>query len=270
VTQPIAAALLERISWRLAFPLFGSAGVAWAVAWVLWFRDDPADHPSVNRAEIERIGAEPPAPHRGVPWAALVRSRGMLALCAMYFGAIYGWYFYLTWLPTYLLRARGFDLGGVGWLAALPLLAIAAGSLAGGAASDWLARRLGPRAGLRAPALVGLPLAAAAIAAAAATPDGRTAAWCLAAAAGLAALGVAPAWAVCLAIGGRHAGVVSGAMNTFGNLGGVASPLVVGWFLGARGSFEAPLYTVAALYLVAAACWLAVDPLAPIGARAEP
>jgi hypothetical protein len=59
-------------------------------------------------------------------------------------------------------------------------------------------------------------------------------------------------------------------MNTFGNLGGVASPLVVGWFLGAWGSFEAPLYTVAALYLVAAACWLAVDPLAPIEARAEP
>ena len=37
----------------------------------------------------------------------------------MYFCAIYGWYFYLTWLPTYLLRARGFDLRQAGWLAAL-------------------------------------------------------------------------------------------------------------------------------------------------------
>jgi ACS family glucarate transporter-like MFS transporter len=91
-----------------------------------------------------------------------------------------------------------------------------------------------------------------------------TAAYCLAAAAGLAALGVAPAWAVCLAVGGRHAGVVSGTMNTFGNLGGVMSPLVVGWCLEAWGSWEAPLYTVAALYVLAALCWLGIDPLARI------
>jgi hypothetical protein len=39
-------------------------------------------------------------------------------------------------------------------------------------------------------------------------------------AAGFASLGVAPAWAVCLEIGGKHAGLVTGAMNTFGNLGG--------------------------------------------------
>jgi MFS family permease len=178
----------------------------------------------------------------------------------MYFGAIYGWYFYLTWLPTYLLRARGFDLHAVGWLAALPLLGVAAGSLAGGALSDLLARRLGLRAGLRLPGLVGLPLAALAIVGAIRTGDPRTAAYCLAAAAGLAALGVAPAWAVCLAMGGRHAGVVSGAMNTFGNLGGVASPIVVGWCLQWWDSWETPLVTVALLYVFAAVCWLGIDP----------
>ena len=182
-----------------------------------------------------------------------------MALCAMYFGAIYGWYFYLTWLPTYLLRARGFDLSTVGWLAALPLIGIASGSLLGGLLADWLTRRHGPRVGLRTPGVIGLPLAALAIVAAVLTGDGRTSAFCLAAAAGLAALGVAPGWSVCLAIGGRNAGVVSGAMNTFGNLGGVMSPLVVGWCLTLWGSWEAPLYTVAALYLFAAFCWTRVD-----------
>ena len=81
----------------------------------------------------------------------------------MYAGAIYGWYFYLTWLPTYLLRARGFDLKQVGWLAALPLVAIGVGVLAGGWVSDALARRFGARA-RRIPGLVGLPLAALAVA----------------------------------------------------------------------------------------------------------
>ena len=270
LTQPLVVALLERMSWRRAFPIFGAVGVVWAAAWWTWFRDDPREHRGVNAAELARIGGDPPTPHPRVPWARIARSPVMWAVCAMYFGAIYGWYFYLTWLPTYLLRARGFELASLGWLAALPLLAIAAGSLLGGALSDLLARRFGARAGLRAPGLAGLPLAAGAIAWAVATPDAHTAAYALAAAAGLAALGVAPAWAVCLSIGGRHAGVVSGAMNTFGNLGGVMSPLVVGWCLEAWGSWQLPLVTVAVLYLVAAACWLAIDPSAEVTGDAHP
>jgi predicted MFS family arabinose efflux permease len=191
----------------------------------------------------------------------------MLALCAMYFGAIYGWYFYITWLPTYLFEGRGFDLASVGWLAALPLLAIAAGSLVGGTLSDLLARRFGLRTALRAPGLLGLPLAALAVVGAVWTPDARTAAFFLAGAAGLAALGVAPAWSVCLALGGRHAGVVSGAMNTFGNLGGALSPIVMGAALQRLGSWDLGLYSVAALYLAAALCWLAIDPERPIEPR---
>jgi MFS family permease len=263
-TQPLVVALLERISWRHAFPIFGSVGVVWAAAWLWWFRDEPRQHRGVNAAELALIGGEPPAPHPRVPWAKLAGSRGMIALCAMYFGAIYGWYFYITWLPTYLLRGRGFDFQAMGWLASLPLLAIAAGSVVGGSLSDLLVRRFGLRAGLRAPGLVGLPLAGLCVLAAIATPDGRSAALLLAGAAGCAALGIAPAWSVCLAIGGRHAGVVSGAMNTFGNLGGALSPVVMGAVLERFGSWDLSLYSVAALYGLAALCWLGIDPASPI------
>ena len=68
------------------------------------------------------------------------------------------------------------------------------------------------------------------------------------------------AWAVSLEIAGIHAGVVSGAMNMCGNLGGTLSPLVIGAALERWGSWEAPLVSVAVLYGVAAACWLAIDP----------
>ncbi len=263
-TQPLVVALLQRVSWRLAFPIFGSLGVVYAIAWFAWFRDDPHDHGSVNAAELAVIGTDPATTHPAVPWSRLLRSRNLMALCAMYFGAIYGWYFYLTWLPTYLLRARGFDLSAVGWLAALPLLGIATGSLVGGLLADILSRRFGTRVGLRTPGVLGLPLAAVAIVAAVTAQDPRTSAYCLAAAAGLAALGVAPAWSVCLAIGGRHAGVVSGTMNTFGNLGGVTSPIVVGLCLTWWSSWEAPLYSVAGFYVFAALCWLGVDPNEPL------
>lgn len=263
-TQPLVVALLTRIQWRHTFMIFGLVGVAWAAAWAWWFRDDPHAHERVNADELRVIGHDPaPAPGR-VPWRALLRARSLVALWLMYGFAIYGWYFYITWLPTYLLRARGFDLGQVGWLAALPLLSIAAGVLAGGWASDALGRRADARRARRTPGLIGLPLAALAIVGAIVTPTPTTAALLLAAAAGLAALGVSPAWAVCLEIGGRHAGVVSGSMNTFGNLGGALSPIVVGWCLQRWGSWHASLATVAVGYGLAAVCWLAIDPTQPI------
>lgn len=259
-TQPMVVALLEVMHWRRTFALFAVVGLVWAAAWAWWFRDDPHSHPGVNRAELRAIGGDPPRAHVAVPWMRLARSRSLWTLCLMYFSAIYGWYFYITWLPTYLLRARGFALGTVGWLAALPLLGIAAGVLAGGWLSDVLVRRWGLRAGRRAPGVVGLPLAAAAVLGALNTGSASAAALLFAAAAGLAAMGVGPAWAVCLEIGGVHAGVVSGAMNTFGNLGGALSPVVIGLCLERWGGWTASLSTVAGFYVLAAACWLAVDP----------
>jgi MFS family permease len=263
-TQPLVVWLLEAVHWRHTFPIFGAVGVVWAAVWFWWFRDDPHHHDGVNDAELRMIGTEPPLPHARVPWVQLRRHRSLLALYVMYFGAIYGWYFYITWLPTYLLRVRGFDLAQVGWLAALPLLSIAAGVLIGGWLSDWLAHRWSVRLGRRAPGLVGLPLAALAILGALLTPAPLTAALLLAAAAGLAALGVSPAWAVCLEVGRRHAGVVSGAMNTFGNLGGALSPVVVGLSLQYAGSWTLPLVSVAAGYAVAAVCWGMIDPADPM------
>lgn len=263
-TQPLVVWLLGLVHWRHTFPIFGLVGLVWAVGWFWWFRDDPHRHAGVNAAELRIIGSDPPVPHTAVPWVGMLRDRSMRALCLMYFGAIYGWYFYITWLPTYLLRARGFDLTQVGWLSALPLVSIAAGVLAGGWVSDVLAHRWGLRAGRRTPGLIGLPLAALAVAGALLSATPLTAALLLAAAAGLAALGVSPAWAVCLEIGGRHAGVVSGGMNTFGNLGGTLSPVVVGLCLQMWSSWTVPLITVAVCYVIAAVCWLGIDPAEPI------
>ena len=81
-----------------------------------------------------------------------------------------------------------------------------------------------------------------------AEPDPLHAALLLAAAAGLAGLGIAPAWALCLEIGGPHAGVVTGAMNMFGNLGGTLSPVIVGLSVDRLGSWNAPLFSIAALF----------------------
>jgi MFS family permease len=260
ISQPIVGAMLERFDWRGAFAAFGVLGAAWASSWFWWMRDDPRQHAAVNAAEIAEIGPPAHEQHPAVPWAHFLRSRNLIAVCGMYFSAIYGWYFFMTWLPQYLSRARGFELAQSKWLAALPWLAIAAGCFFGGLISDALIRARGRAFGLRAPGIVGLPIAAGMIVGAILTPSAALATAFLTAAAGFAALGIASAWATCLAIGGRHGGVVSGAMNMFGNLGGAICPIVFGKSLQHFGSWNLPLASVAVLYLVSGLMWWAVDP----------
>jgi MFS transporter, ACS family, glucarate transporter len=258
-TMKLVVWLLGLVTWRIAFAMFGVVGFVWAGVWWWFFRDDPGSHPRVNDAELRVIGNPSEEHPSAVPWNLIFRSRSLLTLCFMYLAAIYGWYFYLTWLPTYLKEARGFDLTRAGTLSSLPLLGIAAGVWGGGFASDRLARRYGSRA-RRLPGVVGFPVAAAATLGAATTPNADSAAWLLTAAAGFGAMGVAPAWAVCLEIGGKHAGVISGAMNMFGNLGGTLSPILVGMCVKRLSSWSLALETVAAFYVAAALLWLLVDP----------
>src|SRR5258706_12704691 len=48
LSAPIALLIVSRRGWRASFVLFGAIGVLWAGARFAWYRDRPADHPSVN------------------------------------------------------------------------------------------------------------------------------------------------------------------------------------------------------------------------------
>jgi MFS family permease len=68
------------------------------------------------------------------------------------------------------------------------------------------------------------------------------------------------AWGTCIDLGGRHAGTLSAAMNTSGQVGGVLCPIIVGLSVQWFGSWSAPLYLAAALYVAGAICWAGIDP----------
>jgi len=81
-TTAIVTVLLAQMSWRIILVVFGCVGFIWVIAWLRWFRDEPADHPAVNEAEFALIVADRPveAPHpRGWPfWSRLLRQRNVL------------------------------------------------------------------------------------------------------------------------------------------------------------------------------------------------
>jgi ACS family glucarate transporter-like MFS transporter len=266
LTQKLVVWLLDRMSWRWSFPLFGAVGIVWAGAWFFWFRD----HPS-QKAPLETPGAQTksgstlPRERSSVPWGSLVSSVRVWLLCLVYFGVIYGWYFYLTWMPDYLRRAHGFGADQAASFSAFPLIAMALAVAAGGYLTDALCRRWGLSRGRKLCGLVSLPVATVLVLVAAFWAQGTAAAVLLALAAGCASLSVASAWAASVDLGGSHSGVVSGAMNMFGNLGGALSPVVFGHCVQRWGSahpwaaWHVPILTTAVCYLLSWVCWIFLD-----------
>jgi nitrate/nitrite transporter NarK len=244
-------------------------GFVWAVAWFLWFRDEPADHPSVSGSERQLIesGRAPDHPHRldSATIGRILSDRNVVALCLMYFTQAYGFYFNITWLPTYLKEARGFSATELGVLAGLPLILSAAADLVGGLTTDRATRWLGLRAGRSGIGGAALLLAGLCLIAGTAAEQNRLAAVLIALAGAADSFLLGAAWSTCLDIAGPHAGFVTGAMNTAGQIGAFLSPIILPYFLEQReADWATPLYIAGSLYLAGAVCWLFIDPRRPI------
>lgn len=267
VAPGLVVLLMQWLGWRKVFTVFAGLGVAWALVWVVWYRNTPQEHPAVSRDELEEIRRNQPlTPARSlsIDWSALLGNRNLWAICIMYAGYTYGLYFYLTWLPTYLLKARGVSLSTLGFWAGLPLLFGAASNVAGGAISDSIARRAGLRWGRCLPAGMGLFLSSLLLLLSLALKNPVQALIAMVASFACADVILGPAWATCLDIGKEQAGTVTGFMNSFGQVGGFISPLVVGWIVGRWGSWNFPLLLTAACYMISACMWLVINPEMPL------
>jgi nitrate/nitrite transporter NarK len=264
LTPLLVTAMLGHMSWRLLFVIFGSVGFVWAAFWRYWFRDEPAQHASVRANELAWIekgrtidtGRFP----GGTPWKALLANRTTLLICAMYFTQSYGFNFYVTWLPTYLKNVRGFVSLRLGLFAGLPLVFSVLATLLGGIATDRLTRRFGLRIGRATVGAASLLAAGGCLIAGTSTASPEASAVLIALGGAASNFLLPAAWGSCVDLGGRHAGTLSGAMNTCGQFGGFLSPMIVGLCVQWFGSWSAPLYLMAALYGMGAVCWAWIDP----------
>jgi sugar phosphate permease len=262
LTPPLAVAIIAAWSWRAAFVVFGAVGLVWAAVWFAYYRDTPSEHAAVNAAERDLIRSALGAPSRtsrSVPWRAILSSRTLWTLAAMYACYNYCLAVYIDWLPKYLSEHRGFDLKAMGFYASLPLLAGTAGDLLGGWLSDVVARRSGDlKFARRVVAVAGFAIAAAAMLPAAFAADRIACVWysCVALFGLEATVGVS--WAVPLDIGGDYAGSVSAVMNMCGNMAAAVSTMVLPYIVRGYG-WEMPFVVTAGLSTIAAALFLRID-----------
>lgn len=233
-------------SWRTAFFIAGIATLA--MAWLAWryLRDDPAIHPGVNAAELARINE---GRNTSVAQAAKAGAQGLgiarRSLAGILLGrASWAMVFFglLTWGPSYLAQARGFDIKGIGAATFVIFLCGAAGSLVGGFLCDLLVRK-GVRRGLAAKGLLScsglVALLAFLLLPQATDPYAAVALLSLTA---FFLMWGSLYWSFpALLAAPARVGLIGGVMNLAGSLGGIAVPILVGLLLQHLGGYPAVL-----------------------------
>jgi ACS family glucarate transporter-like MFS transporter len=257
-TPPLALAGIALFGWRWAFVAFAALGVIWCAFFFFWFKDDPAQHLGVNAAERELLEASRVLTRhrdqdRKQGWVSLLLTLQVFFLVLQYFCFSFVWYFYVTWLPTYLREARGQTAGHAAALSVLPLLFGGFGSLATGLAPARLPRRAIAFCGFLGTAIL--------LAVFTHVQAVLPAMLCMGVASFCSDLTMPISWNACVEIGGAYTATVAAAMNMLGNLAGFVAPVVGGLILQRTGGNWNPLiYLMAGAATVSALCWLYLDP----------
>ncbi len=275
---PVLVYLILKIpglTWHGAFYLFGAVGLGWAVAWWMWYRDDPQTDPKVNTAEraILAENAHLTGGHGNVPWSRFLSSPTTWLIWVQYWCFSFAWYFYITWFPTYL-KIMYPDMNPA-WRATVtgfPLFMAGIGSFCTARATSFLVRKTGSLARTRKlMAGNGFALAAFFMLVPTQLSDAVMVIGALGVASFLCDFVIPVSWGTCIDVGGRFSGTYSGAMNMMGNLGGAAGSYVVGDILyRSGGNWNIAFYLSSASFIVGALCWIFIDPVTSMDEQPVP
>jgi ACS family D-galactonate transporter-like MFS transporter len=253
---PLLFLIVAAFGWRALFIIAGIVGVVFAFIWLKIYRE-PGDHPTVNEAEINYIRsggglavASRPTPFSFSSMAILLRHRQILGASLGQFAGNSTLVFFLTWFPTYLATERQMEWLQVGIFAVVPYIAASIGVLIGGQVSDALLERTGSaNIGRKLPIISGLLLSSTIVIAN--YVDSNVAVIAIMSLAffgqGMVNLG----WTLITDVAPKELiGLTGGIFNLCANLAGIATPMVIGFVVGATGSFFGGLAYIAVVALI--------------------
>ncbi|MBB5159055.1 MFS transporter [Saccharopolyspora phatthalungensis] len=260
IAPPITTALLLAFGWELMFVLIGALGIIGVLGWLLVY-SKPEKHRRLSREELTYIrenqrtgGAEETSSAEvGRQWLRLFRYPTIWAMIIGGFCLQYVFWFYITWLPSYLESAQHFSLKAAGLLSALPYIAGGIAVIIGGRFSDALVKR-GMRAmdARRRTIAGGSLLTAIALAATAMSSGPAMAVTLLTVGMFTYSLTTASYWALATDVvqTSTMVGSVGSIQNFGGFLGGAFAPIATGIIVDRLGGFVPALIISAALLLV--------------------
>lgn len=244
----IGGLLVKSYGWRALFIGVGVGSLFWLLPWLIFMpndRDRREQRRFVGPGMLEILS-------RREVWGT---SLGMFALG-------YVWVFLLTWLPSYLIKERGYSMEQMAVFGSLPFLGMAVATLTGGWVSDqWIARGGSPTFVRKTFAVTGLLLCGGLMLPVSFVGSPSLSLGLLIAASISLGLFTSNVWAITQTLSGAEAaGKWTGIQNFIGNLGGVVSPIVAGVVVEKTGVFFLAFAAAAGILVLGAMCYLLLVP----------
>jgi MFS family permease len=241
--------LFLRYGWSRMFMIVGIVSLVFLLPWLLAVpRSMEGSSPRAERIQWRTV-------------KMLLRTRAVWGVSLGYFGFLYLFYIYTTWLPTYLSKERGLSTADIAWMASIPFLISLAAGPATGFIVDWLIGRRYSQTVVRKSAIaIGLLLGAAIIPAAFA-PDATIAAILFVTALAGQSISAVNMLALPSAIAPTgHAGFIGAFQQMLGSVGGIASPIVTGILYDKERDFKMAIVCAGAMLLIAAVGFILIVP----------
>ncbi|KJV45083.1 thiamine biosynthesis protein ThiF [Pantoea sp. BL1] len=255
---PLLSLFVSKWGWEMSFYISGAVGIVFGIYWLIRYRD-PQHSTQVNQGELEIIrqgggyGSEVKGANTRVNWPEvrfILRQRTTWGLFIAQFAASSTLYFFLTWFIVYLEKGLHLSIDKAGIGAMFPYLMAMAGVLCGGTLSDLLLKRGRSRTFARKLPVMSGMLLTCSIALVNFFRDQPVIAIGILSIAFFANAFSNLGWVVCSDVIPRHLiGTIGGFLNIFGNLSGIASPIIIGIILQRTQNFQYAMWYIAAVAL---------------------
>ncbi|ASS99735.1 MULTISPECIES: MFS transporter [Geobacillus] len=260
---PVLASLLNVYGWPAIFYVAGGMGI---ILTFVWFKliHDPKRHPLANQKELEYIeqgGALVDASEQKSPikWSharLLLTNRQMIGIYIAQFSLNTIVWFFLTWLPTYLVQEKHLSILKAGFVTSLTYAAAFLGGILAGYWSDSMLKRGKSLAVARkTPIIIGFLLSSCILLA---NYTNSPALIVLILCVSFFAKGMAGlTWTLVGDMSPKEIiGLSAGIFNTSGNLAGIVTPIVVGFILEHTHSFSYALLFIGVVLLIGALSYM--------------
>lgn len=267
IAPSIAVAMIGAWGWHSVFFIFGGLGFVIVPLVAYLVKNSPEEDKDITKEElnyiksgqIEVATATTDGSSEGL--ASILKNRNICLLALTYFGFMCAFFGLLTWLPSYLVKARGFEMVKMGIFSGLPFLALGIAQPIGG----WLSDKV--FIGKRKMQAIIVNLAAGPVLYAVVAAETETAAMGFLVCAGfLVGMAFGPLWAMPMeSVKRKHVGMATGVMNAGGSIGGILSPIIIGYLVGMSGYNAAFVFMGGALVFTALVVSLVKLPKADAG-----
>jgi ACS family hexuronate transporter-like MFS transporter len=136
IAPALVAWVTGRYGWRAAFLTTGSMGLVWLCIWLFFPYNRLRRGSTQTQANLAADFASPSA-GQTIPYAQLLRRRGLYAFAIAKGLTDPIWWFYLFYLPQFLNRNYGLSLAQAKWEIVAVYGISSVGSIGGGALSGW-------------------------------------------------------------------------------------------------------------------------------------